>query len=261
MGNRCAVVVLDKNGDYKGFINSWNGGLDSIQAIVDVAKYRGFSFEKLLELNKKHFKEAEEDHQLINGSIFNFKDSMEFFQKTSPSDNGVYIINSLGNIIYKYGGYHIYNNLDITNTYNAVMEEELCENIVPKEKSALELHLIEQAFAKLNEILEEKMKKNGLDIEQTDYGFLDERIKQNKKSELFKSYINTQTKLETLKKEVLECDLSLCFVAPSQKIIADLDFKQARKCSNIYIEEIQGQQIGLNVSITPPSFDELLKLL
>lgn len=261
MGNRCAVVVLEKNGDYKGFINSWNGGLDSIQAIVDVTKYRGFSFEKLLELNKKHFKEAEEDHQLFDGSIFDFKDSMEFFRRISPSDNGVYIINSLGNIIYKYGGYHIYNNLNTTNTYNTIMKEELCENIAPKEKSDLELHLIEQAFIKLNEILKEKMKKIELDIEQADYGFLNERIKQNKKSELFRSYINTQTKLETLKKEVLECDLSLCFVAPSQKIVMDLDFEQARKCSNIYIEEIPDLQIGLKANITPPSFDELLKLL
>lgn len=78
MGNRCVITNKEKT---RAIYQHWNGGRDSIEPLLKVAKLLGGGFDKLCEVSSKVFDGEEIScDEVNNGGL-------------DCSDNGVYIIN------------------------------------------------------------------------------------------------------------------------------------------------------------------------
>lgn len=94
MGNRCVILNKDKT---KGIYQHWDGGRDSIEPLLQIAKEeyeqdRGeFSYEPfnaVLEVSKKVF----------NGDVLDLK-LLSKFKSFSVGDNGIYIVDNKFKIV------------------------------------------------------------------------------------------------------------------------------------------------------------------
>ena len=87
MGNRCVILNQDRT---KGIYQQWNGGRDSIEPLLQIAKeeyeqdrgkFSYQSFNAVLEVSKKAF----------DGDVLDLKD-LSKFESFSVGDNGIYIV-------------------------------------------------------------------------------------------------------------------------------------------------------------------------
>lgn len=91
MGNRCVILNKDKT---KGIYQHWNGGRDSIEPLLKVAKEEyelnkdGFDFEPfsaILEVSKRVF----------GGELL----TLDSYENIKVGDNGIYVVNHKFRII------------------------------------------------------------------------------------------------------------------------------------------------------------------
>ncbi|WP_297813033.1 hypothetical protein [uncultured Helicobacter sp.] len=75
MGNRCVITNKEKT---RAIYQHWNGGMDSIEPLLKVARSLGGGFDKLSEISFKVF----------DGEEINYEEA-----DTDNGDNGVYIVN------------------------------------------------------------------------------------------------------------------------------------------------------------------------
>lgn len=75
MGNRCVITNKEKT---RAIYQHWNGGRDSIEPLLRVAKLLGGGFDKLSEISFKVFEGEEMSYEEAD---------------TDNGDNGVYIVN------------------------------------------------------------------------------------------------------------------------------------------------------------------------
>lgn len=88
MGNRCVITNKEKT---RAIYQHWNGGRDSIESLLKVAKLLGGGFDKLCEISSKVFDGEEIScDEVNNGGL-------------DCSDNGVYIIDENLEIIGREG--------------------------------------------------------------------------------------------------------------------------------------------------------------
>lgn len=78
MGNRCVITNKEKT---RAIYQHWNGGRDSIEPLLRVAKLLGGGFDKLCEISSKVF----------DGEEINYEEADN--DDLDCLDNGVYIIN------------------------------------------------------------------------------------------------------------------------------------------------------------------------
>lgn len=78
MGNRCVITNKEKT---RAIYQHWNGGRDSIEPLLKVAKLLGGGFDKLCEISSKVF----------DGEEISYKEADN--DDLDCLDNGVYIIN------------------------------------------------------------------------------------------------------------------------------------------------------------------------
>lgn len=78
MGNRCVITNKEKT---RAIYQHWNGGRDSIEPLLKVAKLLGGGFDKLCEISSKVF----------DGEEINYEEADN--DGLDCLDNGVYIIN------------------------------------------------------------------------------------------------------------------------------------------------------------------------
>jgi len=78
MGNRCVITNKEKT---RAIYQHWNGGRDSIEPLLKVAKLLGGGFDKLCEISSKVFDGEEISYEEADN------DDLDCL------DNGVYIIN------------------------------------------------------------------------------------------------------------------------------------------------------------------------
>ncbi|MDY5556156.1 hypothetical protein [Helicobacter sp.] len=78
MGNRCVITNKEKT---RAIYQHWNGGRDSIEPLLKVAKLLGGGFDKLCEISSKVF----------DGEEINYEEADN--DDLDCLDNGVYIIN------------------------------------------------------------------------------------------------------------------------------------------------------------------------
>ena len=78
MGNRCVITNKEKT---RAIYQHWNGGRDSIEPLLKVAKLLGGGFDKLCEVSSKVFDGEEISCEEVNN------------ESLDCLDNGVYIIN------------------------------------------------------------------------------------------------------------------------------------------------------------------------
>ena len=78
MGNRCVITNKEKT---RAIYQHWNGGRDSIEPLMKVAKLLGGGFDKLCEISSKVF----------DGEEINYEEADN--DDLDCLDNGVYIIN------------------------------------------------------------------------------------------------------------------------------------------------------------------------
>ena len=78
MGNRCVITNKEKT---RAIYQHWNGGRDSIESLLKVAKLLGGGFDKLCEISSKVF----------DGEEINYEEADN--DNLDCLDNGVYIIN------------------------------------------------------------------------------------------------------------------------------------------------------------------------
>ena len=75
MGNRC---VITNKGKTRAIYQHWNGGMDSVEPLLKVARSLGGGFDKLSEISFKVF----------DGEEISYEEA-----DTDNGDNGVYIVN------------------------------------------------------------------------------------------------------------------------------------------------------------------------
>ncbi|WP_245944289.1 MULTISPECIES: hypothetical protein [Helicobacter] len=75
MGNRCVITNKEKT---RAIYQHWNGGMDSIEPLLKVARSLGGGFDKLSEISFKVF----------DGEEISYEEA-----DTDNGDNGVYIVN------------------------------------------------------------------------------------------------------------------------------------------------------------------------
>lgn len=78
MGNRCVITNKEKT---RAIYQHWNGGRDSIEPLLKVAKLLGGGFDKLCEISSKVF----------DGEEISYEEADN--EDLDCLDNGVYIIN------------------------------------------------------------------------------------------------------------------------------------------------------------------------
>lgn len=78
MGNRCVITNKEKT---RAIYQHWNGGRDSIEPLLKVAKLLGGGFDKLCEISSKVFDGEEISYEEADNEDLDYL------------DNGVYIIN------------------------------------------------------------------------------------------------------------------------------------------------------------------------
>lgn len=78
MGNRCVITNKEKT---RAIYQHWNGGRDSIEPLLRVAKLLGGGFDKLCEISSKVFDGEEISYEEADNEDLDYL------------DNGVYIIN------------------------------------------------------------------------------------------------------------------------------------------------------------------------
>lgn len=88
MGNRCVITNKEKT---RAIYQHWNGGRDSIEPLLKVAKLLGGGFDKLCEISSKVF----------DGEEISYEEADN--KNLDCLDNGVYIINENLEIIGREG--------------------------------------------------------------------------------------------------------------------------------------------------------------
>lgn len=88
MGNRCVITNKEKT---RAIYQHWNGGRDSIEPLLKVAKLLGGGFDKLCEISSKVF----------DGEEINYEEADN--DNLDCLDNGVYIIDENLEIIGREG--------------------------------------------------------------------------------------------------------------------------------------------------------------
>lgn len=98
MGNRCVVAqcVKEKNAiRIKKFYMHWNGGWDSVNPLLSIAKHNQTTFEKLFEISKTAFGSVGNYHI---ETIENEQDFKNFLKAYYLLDNGIYFIDNNYNL-------------------------------------------------------------------------------------------------------------------------------------------------------------------